>query len=91
MSGSWFDKTMDLLFVHLNLLRHFTKNKLRQKFQVKRVSTTVSALIQCANSIFQNDYLGRTQFKFWPNLRILFKKFAQKLDFCPENEQCAVN
>ena len=27
--------------VHLNLLRHFTKNKLRQKFQVKRVSVYV--------------------------------------------------
>ena len=42
---------------------------------------TVSALVQCANSIFQNDFLGRTQFKFSTNLRTLFEKIAQKLDF----------
>ena len=27
-------------------------------------SNTVSALVQCAYSIFQNDFLGRTQFNF---------------------------
>ena len=33
-----------------------------------------SALLQCVHFIFQNDFLGRTQFKFSANLRILFKE-----------------
>ena len=47
--------------------------------------TTVSALIQLAHSVFQNYFLGRTQFKFSANLRILFEKTAHKLDFWPKN------
>ena len=31
------------------------------------------------NSIFQNDFLGRTQFEFSTNLRTLFKKIAHKV------------
>ena len=38
---------------------------------------TVSALIQCVYSIFQNDFLGRTQFKFCAFYsRILPKKWT---------------
>ena len=42
---------------------------------------TVSASIQFEHSIFQNDFLGCTQFKFSANLRILFNNIAQKLIF----------
>ena len=41
--------------------------------------------MQYTNSIFQNDFLGCTQFKCSTNLRTLFKIIAQKLDFCVEN------
>ena len=59
---------------------------------------TVSALIQYAHSILLNEVLVRIQFKFCANLRILFKKIAQKVDFLPKNAhsigksiRCVVN
>ena len=37
-------------------------------------------LLQYAHSIFQNDFLGRIQFKICANLRIIVNKIAQKVD-----------
>ena len=53
--------------------------------------STVSALLYYAHSIFLNDSLGRTLFKFCANSRIVFKKIAQRLDFWPKNARWVVN
>ena len=74
----FFGQSTENGIIHDDKAMHCKETTFCRNFTIgKTKSYTVSALIQCAYSIFQNDFLGRTQFKFCAFYsRILPKKWT---------------